>query len=172
MERHGVKYLHAYCVDNVLVKVADPVFVGYAISGGAESANKVVEKAFASEAVGVTCRVDGMIQVVEYSEISHEKANMKEADGKLTYSAGNICNHFFTAAFLRRLASEGRRLPYHLARKKIPQLSSDGRSVVTPKEPNGVKLEKFVFDVFQFAESFLVWECRREEEFSPLKVRC
>ena len=69
MGDRGVKYLHAYCVDNVLVKVADPVFVGFAISRGAESANKVVEKAFPSEAVGVVCRVDGKIQVMMIGSI-------------------------------------------------------------------------------------------------------
>ncbi len=47
----------------MLVKVADPIFMGYAISRGVESANKVVEKAFPTEAVGVVCKVDGIVQV-------------------------------------------------------------------------------------------------------------
>lgn len=169
MMRRGIKYVHVYCVDNVLVKMADPYFMGKCIQSGVESANKVVEKSFPEEAVGVVARIDGKVQVVEYSEISVETSELRNPDGKLTFRAGNICNHFFAVDFLSRVCSDEilKALPQHVAKKKIPHLA-DGR-VVQPTEPNGIKLEKFVFDVFQFSNSFLVWECRRDEEFSPLK---
>ena len=108
---------------------------------------------------------------MEYSEIGERNAEMRrELDGKLTYNAGNICNHFFTTQFLDKVCHDfNHMLPYHVAKKKIPYFNDESSKTVTPSGNNGIKLEKFVFDVFQFSENFVVWECKREEEFSPLK---
>ncbi len=86
-------------------------------------------------------------------------------------------------------------LKLHLAHKKIPYVNEAGERV-TPSAPNGgcrvlvvvvaaavdfhapylcllnvagIKIEKFVFDVFPFAETLSVFEVDRSAEFSPLK---
>jgi UDP-N-acetylglucosamine/UDP-N-acetylgalactosamine diphosphorylase len=162
-------YLHAHSVDNILIKVADPIFIGYCVKQNADCAAKVVEKSHPNEAVGVVCVVDGKYQVVEYSEITQKTAEMKNSDGRLTFSAGNICNHFFHAEFLNKIGSTyEKELKLHVAKKKIPFVDNSGKRI-TPEKPNGIKIEKFVFDVFEFAENFATVEVAREVEFSALK---
>lgn len=101
--------------------------------------------------------------------MTKEIAELRHASGQLVYNAANICNHYFTVDFLKDIGSLYEKdLLLHVAKKKIPYINDDGERII-PKIPNGIKIEKFVFDVFPFAKNFAVWQGTREEEFSPLK---
>ncbi|KAI9089810.1 nucleotide-diphospho-sugar transferase [Phlyctochytrium arcticum] len=169
LNRRRIPYVHAYCVDNCLVKVADPVFIGYCIEQGAECGAKAVPKASPEESVGVICLRDQKFSVVEYSEIDKEMAALRKPDGALVYNAANIANHFYTTEFLQRLDALEGDLDYHIANKKIKHVDLKSGQQVSPDKVNGIKLEMFIFDVFPFTEKMAVLEVARREEFSPLK---
>lgn len=169
LESRGIIYVHAYCVDNCLVRVADPVFIGYSISKQADCAAKVVRKTTPTESVGVVALRGSHFSVIEYSEISKEQAEQRDETGQLAYRAANIANHFYTTDFLKRVESFEDKMAFHIARKKIPHVDLSSGDYVRPAKPNGMKLELFVFDVFPYAKHMMVLEVDRKEEFSPLK---
>ena len=168
LERRKIPFVHAYCVDNCLVKVADPVFIGYCVEKNADCGAKCVGKLAPDEPAGVICLRNDKFEVLEYSEIDPAISQLKGTDGKLIYNAANIANHFYTTEFLKKINSFEGELQYHIARKKITHLNSEG-IVVKPDVANGIKLELFIFDVFPFTERMAVLEVAREDEFSPLK---
>lgn len=169
MSKNSIEFVHVYCVDNILVRVCDPTFMGYCIERNVDTGAKVVEKVQPTESVGVICKVGQQFKVIEYSEIPEDIACKRNVStGKLAFSAGNICEHFFRLNFLKSMSDQSR-LRYHLAIKKIPHVCLTTGEQVKPSEPNGIKLEKFIFDVFEYAEKFAAWEVKREDEFSPLK---
>ncbi|GJN87360.1 hypothetical protein Rhopal_000309-T1 [Rhodotorula paludigena] len=170
LAERGIDYLHAYCVDNCLVRVADPVFLGYCIARGADCGAKVVKKTVPSESVGVVAQRAGKYAVVEYSEISQDMSERRDPSGDLAFRAANIANHFYSRAFLDEVAHfDETRMPFHVARKKIPHVDLATGEHVQPSSPNGMKLEQFVFDVFPFVQRFALLEVERAQEFSPLK---
>jgi UDP-N-acetylglucosamine/UDP-N-acetylgalactosamine diphosphorylase len=169
LAERNILYVHAYCVDNCLVRVADPIFVGFCISKQAECAAKVVRKVEPTEPVGVVALKGKKYSVVEYSEISTEASAKRDPSGELSFRAANIANHFYTTAFLNRVAEFEEDMAFHIARKKIPHVDMATGSLVKPTKPNGLKLELFVFDVFPYTTNFAVLEVDRKEDFSPLK---
>lgn len=173
MRNRGIQHIHAYCVDNCLVKVADPTFIGFSASKDVDVATKVVRKRNATESVGLILLKNGKPDVVEYSEIDKETAEAIDPKhpGVLKFRAANIVNHYYSFRFLKTSSEWANKLPHHVARKKIPYVDTEKGETIKPETPNGIKLEQFVFDVFPMLqlEKFACMEVRREDEFSPLK---
>ena len=169
MQQHGVRCVQIYGVDNAIVRVPDPVMFGLFLQEGDDAGNKCVAKNGPHERVGVVCKKGGKYNVVEYSELSEEMANARDAEGNLVLSAGFICNLYYTVDFLVSKCSPAT-LPllYHVARKAIPYYDEAAKATVKPKEPNGVKMESFIFDVFPMSEKMGCLLVPRSE-FTPVK---
>ncbi len=166
MTGRGIKTVSYIQVDNPLVTIADPVFLGYHLEAEAQMSSKVLEKACPEEKVGHVCYLDGTLTVIEYSDLDEKNMHMRDENGKLVFWAGSIAIHMIDVAFAGAMGREAK-LPWHIARKKIPFF--DGREVVQPGEPNGVKFETFVFDALPFTEAGVTVEVAREDEFAPIK---
>ena len=170
MRARGVEHLHVSSIDNALVRVADPYFLGYCIEKGADCGNKSVMKEDPGEKVGVVVRRGGKPCVVEYSEMTREDCERRDAStGNLVFGAGNICNHYFSRAFLEGTVLPGMSNMYHVAHKKIPAAEGSSGKALEPTENNGIKLESFIFDVFPLSRNMVLFEASRADEFAPVK---
>lgn len=169
LERRGVRHVFYFQVDNPLVKVADPAFLGQHVAARSEVSSKVVFKERADEKVGVLACIDGRCGIVEYSDMPAAMAAEREPDGPLRYRAGNTAIHIFDVDFLRRVTARSGGLAYHVARKKVSHFDPLTGRTVTPADVNALKFELFVFDALPLAERWLVAEAVREEEFAPIK---
>jgi len=173
MKKRGVEHIHTYGVDNCLVKVADPTFIGFSASKNVEIGTKVVRKRNAKESVGLIIQKNGKPDVIEYSEIDAASAEAKDPKNPeiLKFRAANIVNHYYAYRFLENIPQWAPKLPHHVAKKKIPCINTETGESIKPEKPNGIKLEQFVFDCFPLlsVDEFACMEVKREDEFSPLK---
>ncbi len=169
LEAQGIRHIFYFQVDNPLVSVADPAFVGRHIETGSEASSRVVYKVEPGEKVGVLALVDGRCSILEYSDMPAAMQAEREPDGTLRYRAGNPAIHLFSVPFLHRVTSGAARLPFHLARKKVPFLDPQTGQTVTPNRENALKFELFVFDALPLAERWLCVSAHRIDEFGPLK---
>jgi len=169
MERRGIDTIFYYQVDNPLVQIGDPTYLGLHEEAGAEFSCKVVRKREPFEKVGLVAQIGERIGIVEYTELDPERARERDEQGQLRYWAGNIAVHLLRTAFVRRVAANAdTELPYHASAKKIATVDAQGRPLA-PDAPNGYKLERFVFDALASARKVCVVETSAAEDFSPIK---
>lgn len=169
LKARGVCHVFYFQVDNPLVSVCDPAFIGRHVETGSEASSKVVFKEKPEEKVGIYALVDGRCGIIEYSDLPDEMAAEREPSGALRFRAGSPAIHAFGVPFLERVTTGAGRLAYHVARKKVPFYDPATDEMVTPESENALKFEMFVFDALPLAERWLAVSVRREDEFAPLK---
>lgn len=168
MKSLGVEQISYFQVDNPLINIIDPLFIGLHATNFAQMSSKALKKAHPKEKVGNFCLVNDRVTVIEYSDLPDELAEKKYSDGSLVFELGSIAIHIISTSFVEKLNEKGFALPIHRAVKKIQHIDNTGNAV-KPTEPNGVKLETFVFDALPLAEKSIILETLRENEFAPVK---
>jgi UDP-N-acetylglucosamine/UDP-N-acetylgalactosamine diphosphorylase len=167
LREKGIRHIFYFQVDNPLVKVADPTFLGCHIEKRSEASSRVIPKLGPDDKLGNFVQTGGRCSMIEYSDLPQEMARQTDETGRLRLWAGSPAIHYFDVDFLTRVTS-GAGLPLHVARKKAPYLDEAGR-VARPEKENALKFERFIFDVLPLAERWAVVETSRREEFAPLK---
>ena len=164
MKKRGIKSVFFFQVDNPLVEIADPAFIGHHVLEKSEYSLKLCAKRDPFEKVGMPMLVGDSYRMVEYTEMTEEQC-LRKKNGKLYYLYGSPAIHVFDRAFLAREAAKA--MPLHLAFKKIPFVENG--KTVKPDSPNGYKFEKFIFDILPNAKrtAFLAFD--QKDEFSPIK---
>jgi len=166
MRARSVRVLFYFQVDNPLVEIADPAFLGLHCLREADVSVKVCAKREPEEGLGVVATSDGRSCVVEYTELTCRQKTERREDGDLRFLYGSVAIHVFSRALLEREARTP--LPFHLAHKKVAYCDEEGRRI-EPESENAYKFERFIFDVLPHAGRVLNVAFRREDEFSPVK---
>ncbi len=165
LKKQGVEWLNVFAVDNVLQRIADPVFVGAAALSGLPCGAKAVKKVSPEERVGVLCQRGGRPDIIEYYELDEKTANARDEKGELLYGSGVILNYLFRVSSLEEI--EGSKFPVHRVKKKVPYF--DGEKRVIPDRENAYKYETLILDMIHLLNGCLPFEVEREKEFAPVK---
>ena len=161
-----------YCqVDNPLVEMCDPAFLGYHLLSGSELSTQVVSKRTLRDRVGNVVSIDGKLRIIEYSDLNplgDELVGRTTAGGDPIFWAGNTAIHVIETAFLERVVGTASALPFHVARKAVSHVDPSGNAV-EPSEPNAIKFERFIFDLLPEAQAAIVVEVDESRTFAPVK---
>ncbi|MEC8244153.1 MAG: UDPGP type 1 family protein [Verrucomicrobiota bacterium] len=168
MADRKVQHVSYFQVDNPLVTILNPLFIGLHDLQNSDMSSRSLTKTGPFEKLGNFVSIGDRVTIIEYSDLPEEKALEKDESGQIKYRAGSPAIHILRRDFIEQFASGEIKLPYHRAEKKVAHVDENGQ-LVTPDQPNAVKFETFVFDALPFAKNPLILEADRGEEFSPVK---
>ena len=165
MKKRGVEFLSYWQVDNPLINIFDPLFIGLHVLDKADMSSKALIKTDPKEKIGNFCLIDNKINIIEYSDLPDELAEKKKPDDSYVFQLGSIAIHIISRSFVEKLNAGEISLPLHRADKKVRHIDKRGNFI----ESEGIKLESFVFDAVPLASNSIILQTVRSEEFAPTK---
>ena len=168
MQRRGISILSYWQVDNPLVKLFDPLFIGMHDLTDSEMSSRALIKRDPMEKLGHFCQLDNRTTIVEYSDMPEKLLYETDDSGQLRYRAGSPAIHLLNCDFIQRLTNGTLDFQPHRALKKVPFVDDSGREQ-NPEQPNAIKLEFFLFDALPLAKNPLIFAADRLEQFAPIK---
>lgn len=161
-----IKWISISGVDNIMLNIIDPLFIGISEFNNSEISAKSIAKKDLLSKDYVFANVDNCVNIIPNSYLPKNILLSKNADGLFNYNQINILSHLFTKeAFLSSINKD---LTYHRAFKKYDILNDEGVKVKAT-EPNSFKFEKFIFDIFKYFKRFTLLEVNEDDEFAPIK---
>lgn len=151
MEKKGIEMLYVTNVDNICSTMLDYDFIGESIN--TDVSIKTVKRQTEGEKVGLFCKKDSNLHVIEYMEVSESLKSKKDEMGYYL----NWCNimvQILSLDFIKKVAKIN--LPIHMANKR-----KWGKDFL--------KEEFFLFDAFHKAKNYKIFEVERNLEFAPIK---
>ncbi|HJO96210.1 MAG TPA: UDPGP type 1 family protein [Victivallales bacterium] len=169
MGKRGIEYISYFQVDNPLVSIINPLFIGLHSFTTSEMSAIMLAKTGPYEKLGNFCAAEGRTVIIEYSDMPDELVEKTDNEGNLCFISGSPAIHIISVDFVDKLTAKlVIDLPWHRADKKVSYIDSSGKHVI-PEDVNAVKLESFIFDSLPLASKTMILEAGREDEFAPTK---
>ena len=165
MKSQGIKWAFVSGIDNILVKVADPIFLALTINNNTQIGAKTIFKQDPYSNDWVFCKKNSKPAMLGYERITDEITNA-QTNGKFLYREINILCHLFSIEAIEKISNLT--LPYHRATKKNTYINDEGMKIV-PDSPNSYKFETFIFDSFKYFDNITLLRVQEEKEFAPIK---
>jgi UDP-N-acetylglucosamine/UDP-N-acetylgalactosamine diphosphorylase len=168
LRSQGKDLISYFQVDNPLVTVADPRFIGYHIARDVPFSCKVLPKRDPEEGLGIAVMKGDQPAVLEYIDIPPEVAAERLPNGRLRFLHGSIAIHIISVPFAERVLNEDPPMPWHVAKKQYEIINDKGQKILAA--PGSChKFERFIFDAIAYTQRCAFVEVRREMEFGPVK---
>ena len=162
-----IKWFTISGIDNILLEIVDPIFLGLTLSNKSKVAAKSIAKKAIDDKDWVFANVNNRPNILNPQNLTTEMLKSKNNIGKYNYNQINILSHIFDKkSFIKAI---NLKLPYHRAFKKNDYINEEGVKTV-PSAPNSFKFEKFIFDAFKVSKNFTLLEVKKEDEFAPIKA--